>query len=256
MRTRIRAIAGTCAVAGLGLAMSLSAETVKLKDGRALRGSVVRKGETVTVTSGTRLFQFAKGQVADITKDPVKAPAPAAKDKEKTVKDPIVKIKTSKGDITLELFEDQAPNTVANMIELAEKGFYKGLAFHRVIPGFMAQGGCPYSRKGAGGTPGTGGPGYRFADEFRSDLTFDKAGLLAMANSGPGTNGSQFFITLKPTPWLNGHHTIFGKVTDGMDVLRQIEALGSRSGKTSERIEFDIEVVAKRDHAYAVKKLP
>jgi len=254
MRTRIHALASVCAIIGLGLAVFVAAETVKLKDGRTLRGSVVRKGQTVTVTSGTRLFQFAKGQVTDITKDPVKAPASAGK--EKTVKDPIVKIKTSKGDITVELFEDKAPNTVANMIELAEKGFYKGLAFHRVIPGFMAQGGCPHSRKGAVGTPGRGGPGYRFADEFGSGLTFDKAGILAMANSGPGTNGSQFFITFKPTPWLNGHHTIFGKVTEGMDVLRKIEALGSRSGKPSERVEFDIEVVSKRDHAYTVKKLP
>ncbi|NOY82581.1 MAG: peptidylprolyl isomerase [Kiritimatiellaeota bacterium] len=236
------------------LAVVVHTETVKLKDGRTLRGSVVTKKNTVTVVSGTRLFQFAKAQVAEITSAPAKAPEAAAK--EKAVKNPTIKIKTSKGDITLELFEDQAPNTVANLIELAEKGFYKGLAFHRIIPGFMVQGGCPYSKEGAHGTPGTGGPGYRFADECRPELRFDQPGLLAMANSGPNTNGSQFFITLKATPWLNGRHTIFGKVTDGMDVLREIEAVGTESGKPKERVAFDITVVSKRDHAYAVKKLP
>ncbi len=116
------------------------------------------------------------------------------------------------GEIVIELFDDQAPMTVNNFIFLAREGFYDGTTFHRVIDGFMAQGGDPT------GT-GAGGPGYSFADEISEDLVFDRAGLLAMANSGPNTNGSQFFITFAPAPHLNGLHTIFGEVIEGMDVV-------------------------------------
>jgi cyclophilin family peptidyl-prolyl cis-trans isomerase len=123
--------------------------------------------------------------------------------------------RTEKGDIVVELFADRAPVTVNNLVFLAREGFYDGTIFHRVLEGFMAQGGDPT------GT-GMGGPGYRFADEIVSNLTFDEAGLLAMANSGPATNGSQFFITFEPTPWLDGRHTIFGKVVEGMDVLMSL----------------------------------
>ena len=119
--------------------------------------------------------------------------------------------KTSKGDITIELFADKAPKTVNNLVFLAREGFYDNTTFHRVIGGFMAQGGDPT------GT-GRGGPGYRFEDEFDASLTFNKAGILAMANAGPGTNGSQFFITYGPTPHLNNNHTIYGQVTDGLDI--------------------------------------
>lgn len=123
---------------------------------------------------------------------------------------------TNKGDFTIELFEDKTPITTKNFIDLAEKGFYDGVIFHRVIDGFMIQGGDPE------GT-GMGGPGYTIEDEFLPDLRFDGEGILAMANTGmPHTGGSQFFITLAETPWLNGHHTIFGKVTSGMDVVREI----------------------------------
>lgn len=118
------------------------------------------------------------------------------------------------GEFVIQLFPDKAPITVDNFVKLARSGFYDGTTFHRVIDGFMAQGGDPT------GT-GTGGPGYEFQDEF-SDLTFDRAGLVAMANSGPNTNGSQFFITYAPTPWLNGLHTIFGEVIEGMDVVNAI----------------------------------
>jgi len=124
-------------------------------------------------------------------------------------------IKTAKGDIKLELFDDQAPVTVNNFVFLARDGYYDGVTFHRVIEDFMAQAGDPT------GT-GSGGPGYQFEDEIVPELTFDSAGLLAMANAGPGTNGSQFFITFKETPWLDGKHTIFGKVVEGMEVLGQI----------------------------------
>ena len=138
---------------------------------------------------------------------------------------------TNRGDIVVELFADYAPKTVANFVELANGtreyrdprdgqtktgNYYDGTIFHRVIDGFMIQGGDP------DGT-GMGGPGYTIEDEFRKDLTFDGEGILAMANTGmPHTGGSQFFITLDKTPWLNGHHTIFGKVKEGMDVVRRI----------------------------------
>ncbi len=119
-------------------------------------------------------------------------------------------IKTSKGDISLNLFDDRAPITVANFVNLAKRGFYNGLKFHRVINDFMIQGGCPL------GT-GTGGPGYKFQDEFVRELKHDKPGILSMANAGPNTNGSQFFITHVPTPWLDGKHTVFGEVVTAED---------------------------------------
>ena len=124
---------------------------------------------------------------------------------------------TSKGHIVFEMFDDDAPKTVGNMRELAEKGFYDGLTFHRIIRDFMIQGGCP---KGTG----TGDPGYSFEDEFNQHKIV--RGALAMANSGPNTNGSQFFIvTTDAAPWLDGKHTVFGTVTSGMDVVDQLEAL-------------------------------
>ena len=122
---------------------------------------------------------------------------------------------TDKGVIVLELFADKTPKTVNNFVFLAQEGFYDGTIFHRVIADFMAQGGDPT------GT-GTGGPGYRFADEFHPSLKHNKPGLFSMANAGPGTNGSQFFITHVPTPWLDGKHSIFGQVIQGMDVLLSI----------------------------------
>jgi len=120
------------------------------------------------------------------------------------------KIKTNKGTINLELFADKTPLTVANFLNLAKRGFYKGITFHRVIDDFMVQCGCPQ------GT-GTGGPGYQFGDEFVDELKHDKPGILSMANAGPGTNGSQFFITHVETPWLDGNHTVFGQVVSGDD---------------------------------------
>jgi cyclophilin family peptidyl-prolyl cis-trans isomerase len=124
-------------------------------------------------------------------------------------------IATEVGDIVIRLFADKAPKTVNNFVFLARQGFYDGTTFHRVLEGFMAQGGDPT------GT-GTGGPGYQFEDETNNGLVFDKPGLLAMANAGPNTNGSQFFITFVPTPWLNGKHTIFGEVVQGIGVLGKI----------------------------------
>lgn len=122
---------------------------------------------------------------------------------------------TDKGDITLQLFADKTPKTVNNFVFLARQGFYNGTIFHRVIADFMAQGGDPT------GT-GSGGPGYRFTDEFHPSLRHDKPGILSLANAGPNTNGSQFFITHLATPWLDNKHSVFGQVTDGMQVLLSI----------------------------------
>jgi len=122
---------------------------------------------------------------------------------------------TTKGTITIELYDDKTPKTVANFEKLAGEGFYNGLTFHRVIADFMIQGGCPQ------GT-GTGGPGYKFEDEFHPELRHDGPGVLSMANSGPNTNGSQFFITHVATPHLDDKHSVFGRVTAGQDVVDSI----------------------------------
>jgi peptidyl-prolyl cis-trans isomerase A (cyclophilin A) len=129
----------------------------------------------------------------------------------------IAVMETSMGTMKIELAAEKAPNTVANFVHLASKGYYKGLAFHRIIAGFMVQGGCPEGS-------GRGGPGYRFADEFHPKLKHTGAGILSMANSGPGTNGSQFFITLAATAHLDGKHSVFGTVIEGIDVLKEIGA--------------------------------
>lgn len=128
-------------------------------------------------------------------------------------------IQTTKGDIKISLFPDKVPLTVLNFVNLTKRGYYDGLIFHRVISDFMIQGGCPSGR-------GTGGPGYNFKDEFSPDLKHNRPGILSMANAGPNTNGSQFFITHVPTPWLDNHHTIFGAVVDtrDQDVVNRIIA--------------------------------
>ncbi|MDY6029362.1 MAG: peptidylprolyl isomerase [Acidaminococcaceae bacterium] len=147
-----------------------------------------------------------------------------------------IKFTTNKGVFVAEMFEDKAPLTTGNFIELTEKGYYNGIIFHRVIDGFMIQGGDPT------GT-GMGGPGYHIKDEFGAGLEHDDEGVLSMANAGPNTGGSQFFITLAPTPWLNGHHAIFGKIVEGMDVVRLIGALPTdfrdrpREQVTMEKVE-------------------
>ncbi|MCQ2362699.1 MAG: peptidylprolyl isomerase [Acidaminococcaceae bacterium] len=129
-----------------------------------------------------------------------------------------IKFVTNMGEFVAEMFEDKAPVTTKNFIDLVEKGFYDGIIFHRVIDGFMIQGGDPT------GT-GMGGPGYRIKDEFGEGLRHDDEGILSMANAGPNTGGSQFFITLDATPWLDGHHAVFGKVVEGMDRVRLIGAV-------------------------------
>lgn len=128
---------------------------------------------------------------------------------------PIAVLDTSMGVIKMELFAAETPITVLNFVKLCRSGFYDGLNFHRVIDGFMIQGGCPRG-------DGTGGPGYVIKDEFVARLEHNGAGTLSMANAGPNTGGSQFFITLAPTPWLDGKHTVFGRVVEGLDVVRSI----------------------------------
>jgi len=137
-------------------------------------------------------------------------------------------IQTNHGPFAIELFEDKAPKTTKNFIDLAEKGFYDGVVFHRVIEGFMIQGGDPT------GT-GRGGPGYTIPDEFHPDLRHSAEGILSMANAGPNTGGSQFFITLDKTAWLDGKHAVFGKVVEGMEVVRKIG--GTRTGPGDRPVE-------------------
>ena len=148
-----------------------------------------------------------------------------------------VKIMTDKGDININLLPEKSPVTVANFVNLAKKGYYDGLKFHRVIDNFMAQGGDPT------GT-GAGGPGYRFEDEVDNGLNFSKSGKLAMANAGPGTNGSQFFITTVPTEWLNGNHTIFGEVVSDDD-LKVVKKLSNGDVMKKVAVEGDVDAFLK-----------
>ncbi len=149
-----------------------------------------------------------------------------------------IKLDTDRGIIEGTLFADKTPMTVANFLNLAKRGYYNGLKFHRVIPNFMIQGGDPT------GT-GSGGPGYKFGDECRADLKHSKPGIFSMANAGPGTNGSQFFITHVKTDWLDGKHTVFGEVTNGQDVVNAI--------KQGDKIK-SIEVLDSTDDLFAAQK--
>ncbi len=231
-------------ILGMLWGIALCADSVKLLNGRIYEGTVIVKDDVVTINKDGKLFQFNKKEIIEMNGQVL--------DKEKN---PVIRIATSKGDIAVELFEDEAPNTVANIISLAEAGFYQGMAFHRIINGFMAQGGCPNSKRDATGIAGTGDPGYRFADEFSAKLKHNKRGILSMANSGPNTNGSQFFICFGPTPHLDGRHAIFGQVIQGSEVLDKLEAIGTQSGKPQENVTFNIEVISKRNHDYNVKKV-
>ncbi len=144
--------------------------------------------------------------------------ASAVSSEEIPISNPIVVFETNQGTFKAELFKDKAPLTAQNFLDLTEKGFYNGLKFHRVIADFMLQGGDPIGN-------GTGGPGYKIKDEFGAGLKHATPGMLSMANSGPNTGGSQFFVTLVPTPWLDGKHAIFGKVVSGMDIVEKIGKL-------------------------------
>ena len=154
-------------------------------------------------------------------------------------------IETDKGTIRLKLFADQTPVTVGNFVNLARRGYYNNLKFHRVIPEFMIQGGCPYG-------DGRGGPGYRFGDEFVDELRHDKPGVLSMANAGPSTNGSQFFITHVSTPWLDGKHTVFGEVISDID-QDVVNSIVQADKIRSISIEGDISELMERLKAFVDK---
>ncbi|HBK47370.1 MAG TPA: peptidylprolyl isomerase [Xanthomonadaceae bacterium] len=158
----------------------------------------------------------------------------------------IANFDTSRGPIKIELFADKAPLTVANFVNLAKRGFYDGLNFHRVIADFMIQGGCPEGS-------GRGGPGYRFEDETGNGVGHDR-GVLSMANAGPNTNGSQFFITHVATPWLDGKHTVFGKVLEGLDVVDSV-AQGDTINKVTIEGDADAVLAAKADRVAEWNKI-
>ncbi|MCI4348294.1 MAG: peptidylprolyl isomerase [Thermoplasmata archaeon] len=146
---------------------------------------------------------------------------------------PTVTLQTTQGTMRAEIFQDKSPATSKNFLTLVQKGYYNGLTFHRVIPGFMIQSGCPE------GT-GRGGPGYTIPDEFHPSLRHDGSGIFSMANAGPNTGGSQFFITLAPTPWLNGKHAIFGRLVSGQEVAQKIAGV-ARDGQDRPRTPIRIE---------------
>jgi cyclophilin family peptidyl-prolyl cis-trans isomerase len=155
---------------------------------------------------------------------------------------------TNKGKIEVRFYPEYAPIHVTSTIYLTELGFYDGITFHRVIPGFMAQGGCPLGR-------GTGGPGYKYQGEFSPKARHSKPGILSMANAGPGTDGSQFFLTFVPTPHLDDKHTVFGEVASGMDTMKKLEAQGtSPSGATLERLVIEKASIAVRPKPAAAEK--
>ncbi len=155
--------------------------------------------------------------------------------------DLVAVIETDKGNIRLKLFGDKIPLTIANFANLAQRGFYKDLTFHRVISDFMVQGGCPVGN-------GTGGPGYQFQDEFAAELGHDKPGILSMANSGPNSNGSQFFITHLPTPWLDQKHTVFGEVVSEED-LTVVNSIAQDDKIQNIKIEGDISELMEKNQA-------
>jgi len=178
------------------------------------------------------LALFAPLAFAEEAKKEAEAAKPAA------IKDIRLIVKTNKGDIEGTLFASKVPMTAANFLNLAKRGYYNGITFHRVIPDFMIQGGDPTAT-------GTGGPGYKFADEFDASLKHSKPGIFSMANAGPATNGSQFFITHLPTPHLDGKHSVFGEVTKGQDVVNKIVQ--------GDKIE-KIEVLDSTDALFAAQK--
>ena len=222
----------------LGIAGSaMAADTPAPTSTEASTPAATEKPKTAAAPIKDKAMQQIDGMITKAKVDKTKASWRTTLPKpEKATFDPAhtyyVKMETTKGTILIKFMPDIAPMHVTNFIYLTRLGFYDGLSFHRVITNFMAQGGCPL------GT-GTGSPGYAFDGEFNASVTHDKGGRLSMANAGPGTDGSQFFLTFVPTKWLDGKHTIFGEVVEGMDVLKKLEASGSQSGKTTEPLKME-----------------
>jgi peptidylprolyl isomerase len=203
-----------------------------LKFSALLAGSVMLTGCFGIDPALQRIDDFTAQQKIDKTSDNWKTSLPKP---DKETFDPqktyFWDLQTNKGSMSIKLFAQEAPMHVTSTIYLTRMGFYDGIVFHRVIPGFMAQGGDPLGN-------GTGNPGYKYAGEFNDTPKHDKPGLLSMANAGPNTDGSQFFITFVETPHLNGRHTVFGEVISGMDTVKKLETFGSRSGKTAEKLNI------------------
>ena len=168
---------------------------------------------------------------------------------------PVAEIITERGTITVELFEDQVPNTVSNFIILAESGFYNNMLFHYIVPGAFIQGGCPNTKPGAEGKPGLGGPGYSIKEEFKEHLNHNSAGILSMAKGyGKNSSGSQFMILFDKVPVFNGRQTVFGKVIKGMETLKTLEKFGSKTGQPKNEEAFSIKIIRKNDIEYHVNK--
>ena len=222
-------------IAGLMLATAVvDAET---PNAPATTKAATAKAAATTTTPKDTAMQQLEDQIAKAKPDKSKAgwrttlakPALVTFDPKRTY---YARMVTNKGPVLVKFLPQTAPMHVTSFAYLIKVGFFDGLTFHRVITGFMAQGGCPLGS-------GSGGPGYQFDGEYSPTVKHNRGGLLSMANAGPGTDGSQFFLTFVPTPWLDGKHTIFGEVVEGMDVVKALEAVGSQSGRTSERLTMD-----------------
>jgi len=236
------------------------ADSVYVKDGRKLDGTVIKRDKVVTIDGSSGLYQFAASEVSD-KPFPVEAPkktTPTLALERSDMPLPVVEIQTNQGTITVELFEDEVPNTVKNFVHVAEQGMYNGTLFHRVIKGFMVQGGDPLSKDPSNGRIGSGGPGWCIKCETDKNTHKHAKGVLSMAHAGKDTGGCQFFINLAPTPHLDGRHTVFGQVTSGLDVLDKIGATKTGAGdRPSPDIKIEKVVVkSKREHDYTPDKLP
>lgn len=218
------------------------ADIITVDHDKKLHGKQISK-------AGKGYFVTEEGEIVKLGK--VKELPPGEEDESVVLKsNPIVVLYTMFGNVTLELFEDDAPNTVANFINLIDSKYYQGVKFHRVIPNFMAQGGDMGTRKQP-----VKPLGYYIKDEFSKKRKHNKRGILSMANAGPNTNCSQFFICFVPTPHLDNKHTVFGQVISGFNILDKLEKLGRKSGKPTQNIYFSMKVKSKRKHKYITKKI-
>jgi len=219
MKRLLLSVAALAVCASLAIAADAPKQTTAAP--AQIKDSAMQQIDQFIATA--KIDKTKPGWKTSLTKPPV-----ASFDKAHTY---FARMVTNKGTVLIKFLPAVAPMHVTNFLYLTKLGFYDGIPFHRVITSFMAQGGCPL------GT-GTGNPGYGFNGEFSPSVKHDKGGLLSMANAGPGTDGSQFFLTFVPTPWLDGKHTIFGEVVEGMDVVKKLEAAGSQSGRTSEPLSM------------------
>ena len=231
-------------ICGLLSFASLPGETLYLKDGRILKGDVILNGDTITIITPGGILQFDKEKVyTKITPEEEKSMAEP---------NPVVQIETNVGTFKVELFEDECPNTTANFIHIAEQGMYDGALFHRVIKDFVIQGGDPGTKSGPPALWGTGGPGWKIKCELGPHK--HERGALSMAHAGKDTGGSQFFVVLQRshTAHLDGMHTVFGKVIEGMDTIENIESapLGPGDRPVSKIAMTKVTVISKRDHEY------